>query len=83
LRQLRLPWFVGAAGSAFSPSAAIHPALQRRYWNGLLWSPSYFAASCGGAPIISIIGQWIERQRTPDEIHVGADAPKFPDQAFR
>ena len=42
-----------------------HPALVRRYWKGVLWSPSYFAASCGGAPI-SIIRQYIEQQRTPD-----------------
>ncbi|MDD6317451.1 MAG: transposase, partial [Aeromonadales bacterium] len=28
-------------------------------------SPSYFAASCGGAPI-SIIRQYIENQNTPD-----------------
>ncbi|PYD49406.1 IS200/IS605 family transposase, partial [Komagataeibacter saccharivorans] len=28
-------------------------------------SPSYFAASCGGAPL-SIIRQYIEQQRTPD-----------------
>ena len=41
----------------------MHPALQRRYWNGVLWSPSYFAASCGGAPM-SIIRQYIEQQRT-------------------
>ncbi|MCI6796305.1 MAG: transposase, partial [Succinatimonas sp.] len=27
--------------------------------------PSYFAASCGGAPI-SIIRQYIENQNTPD-----------------
>ena len=42
-----------------------HPALVTRYWKGVLWSPSYFAASCGGAPI-SIIRQYIEQQRTPD-----------------
>lgn len=29
-----------------------------------LWSPSYFAASCGGAPL-SIIKGYIESQRTP------------------
>lgn len=28
------------------------------------WSPSYFAASCGGAPL-SIIRQYVEQQRTP------------------
>lgn len=32
--------------------------------NGRLWSPSYFAASCGGAPI-SIIRQYIEQQQRP------------------
>jgi putative transposase len=30
-----------------------------------LWSPSYFAASCGGAPL-SIIKTYIENQRRPD-----------------
>ena len=40
------------------------PDLQRRYWKGVLWSPSYFAASCGGAPI-SIVRQYIEQQQTP------------------
>lgn len=40
------------------------PDMQDRYWKGVLWSPSYFAASCGGAPI-SIIKQYIEQQETP------------------
>ncbi|NHO40569.1 IS200/IS605 family transposase [Acetobacter ghanensis] len=43
----------------------MHPTLTSRYWRGVLWSPSYFAASCGGAPL-SIIRQYIEQQRTPD-----------------
>jgi putative transposase len=29
-----------------------------------LWSPSYFVASCGGAPL-SIIRQYVEQQRRP------------------
>ncbi len=41
------------------------PDLAKRYWRGVLWSPSYFAGSCGGAPI-SIIKQYIQRQQTPD-----------------
>ncbi len=41
------------------------PELEKRYWKGALWSPSYFAASCGGAPI-SIIREYIEQQNTPD-----------------
>lgn len=40
------------------------PDLADRFWKGVLWSPSYFAASCGGAPI-SVIRQYIEQQRTP------------------
>ena len=41
------------------------PDIARRYWKGVLWSPSYFAASCGGAPL-SIVRQYVEQQRTPD-----------------
>lgn len=40
------------------------PDLQRKYWGGALWSPSYFAGSCGRAPI-SIIKKYIENQDTP------------------
>ena len=40
------------------------PDLKNRYWKNVLWSPSYFASSCGGAPI-SIIKQYIEQQQTP------------------
>jgi putative transposase len=38
------------------------PAIAGRYYKGVLWSPSYFAASCGGAPL-SLIRQYIEEQR--------------------
>jgi putative transposase len=38
------------------------PALAARYWKGVLWSPSYFAASCDGAPI-SILRNYIEQQQ--------------------
>lgn len=41
------------------------PDIERRYWRGMLWSPSYFAASCGGAPI-AVIRQYIEQQQTPN-----------------
>ena len=40
------------------------PDLQRCYWQGVRWSPSYFAASCGGAPL-AIVLQYIEQQQTP------------------
>ena len=41
-----------------------YPVLRKKLWGGALWSPSYFAGSCGGAPI-SVIRQYIEQQRAP------------------
>ncbi|HWM70159.1 MAG TPA: IS200/IS605 family transposase [Steroidobacteraceae bacterium] len=41
------------------------PDIRKRYWKGVLWSPSYFASSCSGAPI-SIVRQYIEQQKTPN-----------------
>ena len=41
-----------------------YPSVRRKLWGGALWSPSCFAASCGGAPI-EIVRQYIEQQRTP------------------
>ena len=38
--------------------------LKGQLWGDTLWSPSYFAGSCGGAPI-EIIRQYIEQQNTP------------------
>ena len=40
----------------------LHPEIAQRYYQGVLWSSSYFAASCGGAPL-SIIRQYVEDQR--------------------
>ena len=42
-----------------------YACIQDKLWAGALWSPSYFAASCGGAPI-SIIKQYVEQQDTPE-----------------
>ena len=42
-----------------------YPFIRKKLWGEALWSPSYFAASCGGAPI-AIIRQYIEQQQTPD-----------------
>jgi putative transposase len=41
-----------------------YPGIRGKLWGNALWSPSYFASSCGGAPI-SVIKQYIEQQRTP------------------
>ena len=42
------------------------PDIAKRYWRGGLWSASYFAASCGGAPI-DVLRQYIEQQQAPTE----------------
>ena len=39
-----------------------HPTIRGKLWGDALWSPSYFAGSCGGAPI-SVIRQYIEQQQ--------------------
>ncbi len=41
-----------------------YPTIKCALWGNALWSPSYFAGSCGGAPI-SIIRQYIEQQNAP------------------
>lgn len=41
-----------------------HPELKKSYWKGGLWSPSYFASSCGGGQL-SIIKEYIEQQTRP------------------
>lgn len=60
------------------------PDIRKRYWKGVLWSPSYFAASCGGAPI-AIVRQYIEQQKTPDLDgfgSIGAASPsRYPSPA--
>lgn len=38
------------------------PEVQSKLWGGHLWSPSYFAVSCGGAPL-DIVRKYIEDQR--------------------
>ncbi len=41
-----------------------HQDIHQYYWKNMLWSPSYFASSCGGAPI-EIIRQYIQQQNSP------------------
>lgn len=41
-----------------------HPELHKYFCSRALWSPSYFAGSCGGAPL-SLVRQYIEQQASP------------------
>ena len=38
------------------------PDIAHRYWKGVLWSPSYFVASTGGATLEKV-KQYVEAQR--------------------
>ena len=40
----------------------VRPEMADRYRNGVLWSPSYFAASCGGASL-DVVRKYVEDQR--------------------
>jgi putative transposase len=39
--------------------------IRKYLWGQHFWSPSYFVASCGGAPL-DIIKQYITNQKRPD-----------------
>lgn len=41
-----------------------YTSIQNALWGGSLWSPSYFAGACGGAPL-AMIRQYIEQQKSP------------------
>ena len=40
------------------------PKITKHYYRNVLWSPSYFASSCGGASI-EVVKQYIQNQKTP------------------
>jgi putative transposase len=42
-----------------------YPTITQALYGGSLWSPSYFAGACGGAPL-TIIKQYIAQQNTPE-----------------
>src|SRR5258708_27608407 len=56
------------------------PDIEKRYWKDVLWSPSYFAASCGGAPPV-IIKQNIDQQKSPP-LKAAAFIPALKSFAF-
>ena len=41
-----------------------YPSIAKALWGRNLWSPSYFSASCGGAPL-GIVKEYIQSQSLP------------------
>jgi putative transposase len=58
------------------------PDLAPRYWKGVLWSPSYFAASCGDAPL-NMLKSYIEQQNAPRGRLKGPYIPGLKSGALR
>ncbi|QDQ26786.1 undecaprenyl-diphosphate phosphatase [Chitinimonas arctica] len=53
-----------------------YPSIHSKLWGGTLWSPSYFAGSCGGAPI-EVIRQYIGQQQVPHCAAKATDQPRL------
>lgn len=49
-------------GTASRQLRLARPDIARRYYEEVLWTPSYFAVSAGGAPL-STIKKYVEEQR--------------------
>jgi putative transposase len=43
---------------------ANYPEIRKKLWGNALWSPSYFAGSCGGATL-DVVKEYIEQQDRP------------------
>jgi putative transposase len=65
--QMELPKFVNNIKTVTSRRLRSEFAehVDQFYWKDVLWSSSYFIASCGGVTI-SILRRYIENQETPD-----------------
>ena len=50
------------------------PEVTGRYYKGVLWSPSYFAASCGGAPL-SVIAEYVKSQKESGQEPLSHSSP--------
>jgi putative transposase len=65
--QVKLSTLVGSlkGASAYRLRREFAGHIRKYLWGAHFWSPSYFAASCGGAPL-TIIKEYIENQKRPN-----------------
>ncbi|MER7693994.1 IS200/IS605 family transposase [Streptomyces sp. NPDC097610] len=65
--QVKLRALVGSLKgvSAHYLRKEFHDHIKRYLWADHFWSPSYFAASAGGAPL-AVVKEYIENQKRPD-----------------
>ena len=55
------------------------PDIEKRYWKNVLWSPSYFSASCGGAPL-----KFLSNMSSNKRLHFnGSYIPALKGEALR
>ena len=67
LPQMDLSKFINNLKSVSSRRvrAEFADEVNKVYWKSVLWSESYFIASCGGVTV-SVLRQYIEQQNTPE-----------------
>ena len=51
-----------------------HESIQKQLWKGALWSPSYFAASCGGTlqPVVEVLRYLSLNSTSNNKIHLNS-----------
>ena len=59
-----------------------YPSIGTKLWGGALCSPSYFAGSCGGAPI-AVIRQYIQQQTPHCQRRGHLHCPRYPSPPCR
>jgi putative transposase len=57
-------WSAPSRASARRLRQEFRGHIRKYLWGDRFWSPSYFAASCGGTPL-AIINEYIENQKRP------------------
>ena len=62
--------------SAYFLRKEYYEQLKKKLWGKHLWSPSYCAVSCGGAPL-SIVEKYIENQRKPPSLKQAEHSSKL------
>ena len=62
--------------SAYFLKKVYYEQLKKKLWGKHLWSPSYCAVSCGGAPL-SIVKKYIENQRKPPSLKQAEHSSKL------
>lgn len=62
--------------SAFDARRWHRTELQKKLWGGAFWTPSYFAVSCGGAPL-DVLRLYVQNQQLNTALKDGVSTQEF------